>query len=593
MEEKSYTKKLPGDLLKLDAGEAGRFMDRLPLPERVEFIMRASGKERQALVLLTSHPEKVMALFPPEELFFTIKEIGATDALPLISLTTPEQLHLILDIDWWQKDRLRPDKIFEWLRLLFACSEDKVAAWLNTVEFALLVSLFKHFTSAFKVDMEEDRLEEIDAFPPFTVDNYYFIRFKKPGVQDTLGRIVEIAREINPKLYFDLMESIIWDVEVESEEDAYKWRQARLAEHGVPTFHEALDIYKPPSIPDPSQVRPVVPPSLIESDIESMAPAPVYPLSVSERPSFVLKVLELISDQGLLDRIKREWAHVCNHVVMADVLEFDEMKDIKRGIQKASRYLNIGLEYISQGQPEQARQLLEATPLTEIFRFGYAQAIALKKKAISMVNKGYVEKNLSPADEPWRSLLTGLLRRHPLYYDPFGENRMGRDDDYRDFGTLREVEEAKERLEEAELIGRLMKERLTDYGLIKDLPLAACNIQMAIDLTWSVILFTVAAQKLLSDTPRLWPLTVEELHALFPRLWAEGSKEKGRKLSPDIKEEMEKILLEPHFSPTPEEQGRITRYLEACHERIEEDMGFLDIHTPMDPRYIHVLLVKV
>ncbi|MDP2991904.1 MAG: DUF6178 family protein, partial [Deltaproteobacteria bacterium] len=124
MEEKSYTKKLPGDLLKLDAGEAGRFMDRLPLPERVEFIMRASGKERQALVLLTSHPEKVMALFPPEELFFTIKEIGATDALPLISLTTSEQLHLILDIDWWQKDRLRPDKIFEWLRLLFACSED-------------------------------------------------------------------------------------------------------------------------------------------------------------------------------------------------------------------------------------------------------------------------------------------------------------------------------------------------------------------------------------------------------------------------------------------------------------------------------------
>ena len=593
MEENSYTGRSPGDLLRLEAREASRFLDRLPLPERVEFIMRASGKERQALVLLTSHPEEVVALFPPEELFFTIKEIGATDALPLISLTTSEQLHLILDIDWWQKDRLRPEKIFEWLRLLFACSEDKVAAWLNTVEFALLVSLFKHFASAFKVGMEEDRLEEIDAFPPFTVDNYYFIRFKKPGVQDTLGRIVEIAREINPKLYFDLMESIIWDVEVESEEDAYKWRQARLAEHGVPTFHEALDIYKPPSIPDPSQVKPVVPSSLIESDIESMAPAPVYPLSVSERPSFVLKVLELISDQELLDRVKREWAHVCNHVVMADVLEFDEMKDIKRGIQKASRYFNIGLEYLGQGQPERARKILQAIPLTEIFRFGYAQAIALKKKAVSMIDKGYVEKELSPADEPWRSLLAGVLRRHPLYYDPFGEDRMGRDDDYRDFGILREVEETRERLEEAELIGRLMKERFTDYGLIKGLPLAACNIQMAIDLTWGTMLFTIVAQKLLNNTPRLWPLTVEELHAFFPKLWAGGSKEKRRKLYPGIKEEMEKILLEPHFSPTPEEQGRITRYLEACHERIEEDMGFLDIHTPMDPRYIHVLLVEI
>ncbi|MDD5450536.1 MAG: DUF6178 family protein [Desulfovibrionales bacterium] len=593
MEVNSYTEKSPGDLLKLEAREAGRFLDQLPLPDRVDFIMRASAKERQSLVLLTSRPEEIVALFPPEELFFTIKEIGATDALPLISLTTSEQLHLILDIDWWQKDRLRPDKIFEWLRLLFACSEDKVAAWLNTVEFALLVSLFKHFASAFKVGMEEDRLEEIDAFPPFTVDNYYFIRFKKPGVQETLGRIVEIAREINPKLYFDLMESIVWDVEMESEEDAYKWRQARLAEHGVPTFHEALDIYKPPSIPDPSRVKPATSPHLIESDMESKAPAPVYPLSVSERPSFVLKVLELISDQELLDRIKRGWAHVCNHVVMADVLDFDEMKDIKRGIQKASRYLNIGLEYISQGQPEQARQLLESTPLTEIFRFGYAQAIALKKKALSMVNKGCVEKDLSPADEPWRSLLAGLLRRHPLYYDPFGADRMDRGDDYRDFGALREVEETKERLEEAELIGRLMKERLADYGLIKDLPLAACNIQMAIELNWSVILFTVVAQMLSKNTPRLWPVTVEELHTLFPGLWAKGSKEKGRKLSPDIKEEMEKTLLGPFFSPAPEERGRITRYLEACHKRIEEDMGFLDIHTPIDPRYIHVLLVEI
>ncbi|MDQ7837478.1 MAG: DUF6178 family protein [Thermodesulfobacteriota bacterium] len=593
MEEQSYTKKSPADLLKLDAGETGRFLDQLPLPDRIDVIMRASAKERQALILLTSHPEKVMALFPPEELFFTIKEIGATDALPLISLTTPEQLHLILDIDWWQKDRLRPDKIFEWLRLLFACSEDKVAAWLNTVEFALLVSLFKYFADAFKVGTEEDRLEEIDAFPPFTVDNYYFIRFKKPGVQETLGRIVEIAREINPKLYFDLMESMIWDVEVESEEAAYKWRQARLAEHGVPTFHEALDIYKPPSIPDPSRVRPVVHPSLIESDIESKTPAPVYPLTVPERPTFLLKVLELIGDQELLDRIKREWAHVCNHVVMADVLDFDEMKDIRRGLQKASRYLNIGLEYISQGQPEQARQLLEATPLTEIFRFGYAQTIALKKKAVFMVNKGYVEKDLSPADEPWRWFLAGGLRRHPLYYDPFGEDRMDRDDDYRDFGALREVEETKERLEEAGFIGRLMKERFTDYGLIKDLPLATCNIQMAIDLTWSVILFTVVSQKLLSNTPRLWPLTVEELHTLFPRLWAEGSKEKGRKLSPDIKEEMEKTLLGPFFSPAPEERGRITRYLEVCHKRIEEEMGLLDTRIPIDPRYIHVLLVEI
>lgn len=602
MKKTAYTEKSASDLLKLDPVEAGRFLDQLPLPERVEFIMGTSGRERQDSILLTSHPEEVVAFFPPEELFFTIKEIGAADALPLISLTTPQQLHFILDIDWWQKDRLKPKKIFEWLRLLFACSEDKVASWLNTVDFDLLVSLFKYFTTVFKVGAEEDKIKDMDTFPPFTVDNYYFIRFKEPGpgrpgtagVQETLGRIVAMVREMNPKRYFDLMESLIWGTKAESEEYAYRWRQARLADRGVPTFHEALDIYKPPSIHDIRQIERAASPSIAKSPGDPTVPAPVYPLSISRRASFALKALELIRDREVIDRIKREWAYVCNHVVMAEVIDFDALKDIKKSVQKTAWYLNIGLEYISQGEPERAGELLPAIPLTEIFRLGYAQAVDLKKKAISIINKGYLEKDLSPADEPWRSLLAGLLRRHPLYYDPHGEDRGDREDDYRDFAMLREVQETRERLEEAELIGGLVKDCFPDYPKwLKSLPLTVCNIQMAADVTWSIMLFTAVAQKLLNDTLRLWPLTARELNILFPMLWAKGGQKKGRKLAPGIKKALEKALIGSHFAPSSGEWVRISRYLNSCYERLEQEMGFLDTRTSIDPRYIRVLLLEV
>lgn len=588
-----YSEKSPRELLRLDPGEAGRFLDQLPLPERVGLILRASARERQELILLTSHPEELMAVFPPEELFFTIKEIGASDALPLISLTTPTQLHFILDIDWWAKDSLRPQKILAWLRVLFACSEDKVASWLHTVDFDLLVGLFKHFTAVFKVGEDEERLKEMDTLPPFTVDHHYFIQFKEPDAADILGRIVEIARDINPSLYSDLMESVIWDVKSECEEHAYKWRQARLADHGVPTFHAALDIYQPPSRLEIPKREGGPRLQMLEPGIQPAVPVPVYPLSVAERPPFFLKALELIGDPGIIDRVKREWAHVCNHVIMADVLDFDELKDIKRSIRKTARYLNVGLEYLSQGEAERAPDLLKTVPLPEIFRFGYAQAIALKKKANSLINKGYVQRDLSPADEPWRSILEGVLRRHPLYYDPLGADRGEREEDYRDFARLREVQETQERLEEAELIGKLIKNCFPDYPeFLRDLPLARCNIQLAADVTWGVMLFTAVAQKLLGNTFGPWPLKTKELHLLFPALWTKSGGKKAQKLSPDIKEELRKALIGPDFSPSSLESARINRYLDAWYERIEEEMGFLDSTTAVDSRYIHVLLVE-
>lgn len=590
MVEKSYQDKSPSELLESDPREARRFLDSIPLPERVEFIMRATAKDRQELVLLSSNPDQIVSLFPTEEFFLTIKEIGAYDALSLIGLASPEQLQFVIDIDWWKKDNLDPEKAFEWLQILFACGEDRVASWLNSVDFDLLVAIFKGFVAVFKLDEEDDRIEQINDFPPFSIDEYYFIRFKRPGIQEIVGRMVEIIREINPSLYFNLMESIIWDITAEKEEEAYRWRRERLSDYGVPTFHEALEIYKAPTMRIVDKADSSSPKLLVDNDSEEEGLVPVFPLAVNDQPVFLLQTLEAMADDAFLDIIRRQWAQVCNYVVIADIGHFDDLRDVKKSVQKASRYLNIGLQSISRERPDKAKELIKTVPLVEIFRFGYDQAAALKRKGLSIIRNGYIAKDLSPADEPWRSVIEGVTKKYPLYYDPSSPD-METGGDFRDFARLQEIRETEEKLTEAELIARLFRDRFPEFMNTSNLPLNACNLFSPVDITWGVLLFTAFGQKMLNKTVRLLPITPEELNAFFPLLWNSGKAAKKRKLSQTVVEGIEGVLLEEYDAPQVD-RDRIHRFLSALYKRIEEEMGTLS-GPPIDPRFVRVLLVKL
>ncbi|MFH1147327.1 MAG: DUF6178 family protein [Pseudomonadota bacterium] len=590
MVNRYYQDKSPSDLLKSDPREARRFLDSIPLPERVQFIMLATAKERQELVLLSSNSDQLVSLFPTEEFFLTIKEIGAYDALSLISLASPEQLQFAIDIDWWKKDALDPEKAFEWLQVLFACGEDRVASWLNSVDCDLLVTVFKDFVAVFKLDEEEDRLEQICDFPSFSVDGYYFIRFKRPGIQEIVGRLVEILREINPKLYFDLMESIIWDIQAEKQEDAYRWRGERLSDFGVPTFHEALEIYKAPAIRIVDKVAPSSLRIPVDDGSEEEGIVPVFPLAVNDQPVFLLQTLEALTNDPFLDIVRRQWAQVCNYVVVADIGDFDNLRDVRKSVQKASRYLNIGLQFISRERPEKAKELIKTVPLVEIFRFGFDQAAALKRKGLSIIRNGHVAKDLSPADEPWRSVLDGVTGKYPLYYDPANPDKET-GEEFRDFARLDEIRETEEKLGETELVAALFHSRFPDFvDTLRNLSLKAGNLFSPVDITWSVMLFTAFGQGLLHKNARFRPITPEELNAIFPLLWKSGKTGKARKLSRAVTKGIENILLEGYDIPQADRE-RIYRFLSAFYKRIEEEMGALS--APIDPRFIRILLVDM
>lgn len=585
--DKELDSKTPGDLLRIDPSEARILLDESSLPEKIELIMRVSGKQRQELILLASDSDEIVAAFPKEELFLAIKEIGAVDALPLIELSSPEQLGFMLDVDCWKRDNLRPEKIIEWLKILFACGEDKVASWLDTVDFDFLVLIFKTFTTVYKLDTDQEEQMEDDT--AFSLDDLYFITFKEPGIQALLIRIIEIIREFQPALYFNLMESAIWDIKVETEENAYRWRAARLADQGVPTFYEAIEIYKPPAGQAKREKRVVAEPDSFSLPFDSKAAVPAYPLT-AERSALLTRAMLSVSKKEVLDRVKHDWVYICNSVVMADVDNFDDLVKIKRSLRKAANYVNVGLESLSRGGSAEAAKVLESISLDEIFRTGYAQAVALRKKASSIISKGYLRTDLSPADEPWRSIIKGTLFKHPLYYCP-NDPDQEMPGDYRDFSSCKEIDETMARLDETEAAGRLMQSRFPGYlEHLGDLPLERCNVQIITDLTWGVLLFTATVHLLLGKPVRFWPVTPSDLDSVYPILWSRAEQKGSKELSPQVIKEMEKLLLGQADAPD-EYVVPAKRYLADIYRRIEQEMGFLV--PPVDPRFISIPLIEL
>ena len=93
-----------------DQKEAQRVFNSLPVKNQLDIVLQSRGKERLHYLFLSEHPEQLVQQLPELEVLLTVKEVGEEDCLDLISLTTPEQFQYILDLDFWKRDQLDPEK---------------------------------------------------------------------------------------------------------------------------------------------------------------------------------------------------------------------------------------------------------------------------------------------------------------------------------------------------------------------------------------------------------------------------------------------------------------------------------------------------
>jgi hypothetical protein len=164
-----------------DAEEAKRIFNSLPAEQQLEILLKTRGKERVHYLFLSEHAEELVRRIPELEVFLTIKEVGEKDSLDLISLTTAEQFQYLLDLEFWKKDRLNPQKILHWVELLLESGEQRVIRFIHSSDPEFIGFLLKKFLRVTTAD--EEPIETSDRIPAFTLDQYYFIHFKEKAAR--------------------------------------------------------------------------------------------------------------------------------------------------------------------------------------------------------------------------------------------------------------------------------------------------------------------------------------------------------------------------------------------------------------------------
>ncbi len=546
---------------------------------QIRDILSLPGKKRIEKILDSPYPAALVAQMPEIEIFLTIKEVGEQDALDLISLTTPEQLTYLLDLDLWHKDQIIPERFLFWLEILEQCGENKLRQFWRTADIEFLVSALGKVLRVYQSPHPEEIPEENKEAPLFSLDQIYYIEFREEKHAPLLMRLLHFLYASLPDIYQLLMQEILWSIPAEDEELALRWRKGRLADLGFPDFDEACQIY---AYFPPEKIKKGPPLSLPEP--EESFHAPTY-LEVACNGTFFSQALQKELAEETQERVKWELAGLINRVLIADAAHLGDVEAFYQSARKALQTLDLGLKYLSQEDPAEARQLLEKIPVTRIFQAGYSLSLDLKRRAHQLVQKGWLAalpRREEILDTPLKETMQGLLRPRPLFFDENNGN-------FSSFTALTQISLTADRLNKISLLGEIIFE-LFDFA-VDELMRMEKEPCYFLDPPLSSICLTFLAQGILYGTPRLKPLTSFELNKIYAQLKQESYFTEEEKIFSLFRE----LILGRKNYPSlqlvgPKEEGFLW-WLKFLQNKLSSNLGQIRSGDEIDPRAVDAFLV--
>ena len=567
--------------------------DKIPARRRELAVQRRQVIDlppEKALAHILAHPQPAALVhsFPEEDYYFLIQDIGPEDAHPLIALGSHRQLEYVLDQQVWNRDRLDIKSLFLWFDRLVAAESARMVRWLAT-EKSDLVEYYLFNTIA--IQMRQDEQDPTDFGPEFTsFDNFFYFRILDLPSAEALGedvqkrhrrlvrRILECLADDDHVRYQRLLLSAMNVLPAETEEEAYRQRNVRLAEKGFLSFEEAVGLYQP-----------------MGYDRFHQTAARFRALGAGENTRLSMATLDLMASDQLfhravqaiepgeaLDQIQSEFAALSNCLTVADRLQPETRDDLNPAVQKACGYLNIGLERLNPEPPQalNAARSLETFNLEGIFRLGYSQAVRLKQEAEDWVAGSWFARGGLPLTfwgEDGLGLLGGLLLKRPLFFD-----RDSRGHRYREFTCLVDIQRTGRRLAQVQAIDNLLA------GMQIELPLP----RRYGHLTYKSVLLTLWVRSELGLTLTLRPIALERFGAFWDSLFTAPSTgaDPRRTIAAERRRACLQWLTRRTAGRVDDLAETIGPSLAALFAELQEAYGQVS-RTAIDPRYIHHFLL--
>jgi Family of unknown function (DUF6178) len=391
-------------------------------------------RQRPNAVFDVENPELVVPLLPVQELLFAVQEMGVTDAVDLVALTTPVQVRAFLDLSVWTRDRLEPDEADDWLVMLLELEDDDFLEKMRGLDPELLGTLLRKYAEV--IDPQLQPVSELDMAPYVTPDTFFYVWPRTPEPDPDTGeadpewdlqgdpRYLLVTRLLD-KLY--RMDSELGRVLVmetassttsEMEELAYRWRTGRLADLGYEPYAQALEILQfldPAQLvnrlaePDPSA------PLRDPEDPVTLGGVVLEPYTAGNAEPFLSACLETLSPEEL-DRITLGFTFLANRIAAATLTQPGDVDQMGEVLTRSRRGLNLGLEYLTRRKLDSVSEVFTKVPVSMVFRVGHSLTLQLQRLVGALGRSGRLSlatRGHTLLEGSWRDLAEGLSERFP------------------------------------------------------------------------------------------------------------------------------------------------------------------------------------
>ena len=532
-----------------------------------------SGKDLPDRIQESENPRQLIHNLSGEDFFWLVKKTEEDNYLPLLELASEEQWQYLLDLEIWSKDRLNLTKASHWLKELDLAAPKRLVRWLLSEGKDLFCYyLFKGIQLRIKED--DEVLEALDGF--FTLDGIFFVKAFDDDHKETIESMLRILAGEDLVRYQNLLLGLAGILPGEMEEEMYRLRNVRLAEHGFLPFEEALSIYAPLGLESLKVEYPAKAPDIF-FDKETNTQSPVLPFFYAQGHNLLTEAASRITDPLLSERVRLEFAGLCNQILSADGLIIDEVSDLIKICRKAAGYLNLGLEKACGSDIAAVEQVIRKNFLLPVFRVGFGLALGLKWEAERWIKNSWFLRqgfDFSFWGDNWGAALAGLVEKKPRFY--VGLNKDKDSDEYKEFENLSELEDCRSLMSHLAVLDKTLERMAVLYPLDEE------TIKNSRQTCYRFI-FNSWARKLLKLEPGFSRISVKQEKELFRYIRAESEGPPYRMSS------FEQVFIKDFMAYAsglePEESANLKDILSLIWKKFREEYEWVSI-IDLDERFL-------
>lgn len=346
--------------------------------------------------------EAIRALSPLES-YYSIKDVGPSDALPYLHVITKEQITALIDMEVWNRDRFEVEDLLIWLEAFRETGLERLQLASRCMDPETLALLFRRrlmIALIIEEDIEDPPDWVANPSPDIepiirTPDNRFFIAARSldeiaelEGDGENLDEeerkaVLELVDDLYRDEDFEFISSILRMAEAglssDFEEYSYRFRNARLEDLGFPPINRALEIFTAVDVDEVLASE-----MTQERDSGELRLPALHVAAVSE--GFFVELMQSVTDPILMRAIEAELVPLGNAVLVAERVEMNNLEGVADCLKLVRHYLELGLSAPSSESLQSASGIEVATrrlaehDLKTLFRVGYTIAIKLKTR---------------------------------------------------------------------------------------------------------------------------------------------------------------------------------------------------------------------